>query len=243
MAARLKTVRGQLTQKDFSKKISVSQSSYSLYEQGQRVPDALILNRICDSFDIDPGWLLSGRGNMHSDSEGVGKMADMSAISRQESSQPVENKEDEKNKMADVSAMTAQGVSQGKEESLDTKTADTSAIFCDSSRQPIENIDSAEYKNANMSAVLPQELTSRCLRLADENAALLRENGDLRVEVERLKNQLNQAKEARPNDDALLAKLVQENKDLRARLKRFERAGLVVPPLTDIAQNGLPERK
>lgn len=142
-----------------------------------------------------------------------------------------------------MGAMTAQGASQGKEESLDTKIADTSAVFCNPSEQPIENIDSAKYKNANVSAVLPQELTSRCLRLADENAALLRENGDLRVEVERLKNQLNQAKEARPNDDALLAKLVQENKDLRARLKRFERAGLVVPPLTDIAQNRLPERK
>lgn len=38
-----------------------------------------------------------------------------------------------------------------------------------------------------MSAILPQELTARYLRLADENAALLRENGDLRVEVERLR--------------------------------------------------------
>ncbi|MBD5538863.1 MAG: helix-turn-helix transcriptional regulator [Desulfovibrio sp.] len=123
------------------------------------------------------------------------------------------------------------------------KTANTSAVLNLDSGQDVGNKESGACKTANLSAVLPQELTARCLRLADENAALLRENGDLRVEVERLRHQLEQTKEAGPADDALFAKLVQENKDLRARLKAFERAGVVAPPMTDIAQNGLPEQE
>lgn len=43
---------------------------------------------------------------------------------------------------------------------------------------------------ADTSAFFPDELTARCLRLADENAALLRENGDLRVEAERLRRDI-----------------------------------------------------
>lgn len=67
------------------------------------------------------------------------------------------------------------------------KTADMSAVLNLDSGQGVENKESGTCKTADMSAVLPQELTTRCLRLADENAALLRENGDLRVEVERLR--------------------------------------------------------
>lgn len=67
------------------------------------------------------------------------------------------------------------------------KTANTSAVLNLDSGQCVENKESGACKTANLSAVLPQELTARCLRLADENAALLRENGDLRVEVERLR--------------------------------------------------------
>lgn len=123
------------------------------------------------------------------------------------------------------------------------KTANTSAVLNVECGQGVDNKGSGADKTANLSAVSPHEITARCLRLADENAALLRENGDLRVEVERLRHKLAQAKEAGPADDALLARLVQENKDLRARLKAFERAGVTVPPVTDIAQNGLAERE
>lgn len=104
--------------------------------------------------------------------------------------------------------------------------------------QPAEINKIKEYSSSDVGGY-----ETDLIRTLHENAALLRQVGDLRVEVERLKNQLNQAKEPRPNDEALLARLVQENKDLRARLKRFERAGLVVPPLSDIAQNGLPDRR
>lgn len=70
-----------------------------------------------------------------------------------------------------------------------------------------------------------------------ENATLLRENGDLRVEVERLKNRLEQALAVTAPDEALLASLEQENKNLRARIKAFERSGLSMPPEVDTTQN------
>lgn len=140
--------------------------------------------------------------------------------------------------------MSLQESSGEREGNLSGKMGDMSPILLHEKGQPIESKGSEKNEMSDMSPILSQELTIRCLRLADENAALLLQNGDLRVEVERLKNQLSQAQQSStPNDDALLAKLVQENKDLRARLKRFERAGVVVPPPTDIAQNRLPERK
>lgn len=198
LAARLKIVRGQLTQKDFSKKISVSQSSYSLYEQGQRVPDALFLNRVCDLFDIDPGWLLTGRGDMRSGTMFTGKafkVGDMSPILARENGQLVENTGSEKNPMGDTSPtlpeeIPARGFFQGSGASPSCKTANMSAILNPDSGQGVENKEGGAYKTANLSAVLPQDLTARCLRLADENAALLRENGDLRVEVEHLRRDI-----------------------------------------------------
>lgn len=113
LAERLKHVRGGMTQKDFSKKINVSQSSYSLYEQGQRVPDANILNRICDLFNVEPGWLLAGRGEVHGKgekyfSDSPGKCPTVGHLKEADHSQPVENIELEKNKMSDGRTLNAE---------------------------------------------------------------------------------------------------------------------------------------
>ena len=65
------------------------------------------------------------------------------------------------------------------------KTADTLAVSVSKNIQRIDFIDSKNKKTADTSAVSGEGLTVRCLRLSDENADLLRQNGDLRVEVER----------------------------------------------------------
>lgn len=72
----------------------------------------------------------------------------------------------------------------------DDKMADTSAILHQENGQTFGNKGSAKTKTADTSAILPENLTARCLRLADENAGLLRENGDVRVEVEGLRHEL-----------------------------------------------------
>lgn len=133
LASRLKKIRGKLTQKDFSIRVGVSQSSYSLYEQGQRIPDAVFLNRVCDLFDVDPGWLLSGRGNMCRDTDEGGKPPTVGDYSENKNLQPIEKNNIKKLAAADVGGCEAD-----------------------------------------------------LIHTLHENATLLRQNGDLRVEVERL---------------------------------------------------------
>ena len=70
-----------------------------------------------------------------------------------------------------------------------------------------------------------------------ENADLLRQNGDLRVELERQARRIADL-EARlaKTSDAALGTLETENRELRARLRELERAALVQTPATDILQ-------
>lgn len=58
------------------------------------------------------------------------------------------------------------------------------------------------------------DLTTRCLRLADDNANLLRQNGDLRVEVERQRMDIERR-------DARIAEL---ERQIAEALKPRERA-------------------
>ena len=193
LAERLKIARGKATQKEFSRSLKVSQSSYSLYEQGQRIPDADILYRICDLYKVDAHWLLMGIGKPHEEPTACG----MSQISEPESAQPPDF------------------------------TNTTKNTACD------------------MSQVLGGDLMARCLHLADENAALLRQNGDLRVEVERQRARIadleRQLEAAQP---AGMARLEQENRRLRERVRELEqeldRIILHMPPPTDKAQQLLP---
>jgi len=58
---RIKIVRGDLTQKEFAKKIGVHTHTAQLYEQGN-IPKGDVLQRICEKFRININWLLTGEG-------------------------------------------------------------------------------------------------------------------------------------------------------------------------------------
>lgn len=110
--------------------VEVSQSSYSVYEQGQRAPDALTLRRICEATKVNPEWLLMGTGPMYKDG---------------------------------LSGPNDRRVSREPEKA---------------SIQHTENINSEKMKTTDMSVVLELqrellELTRRCLRDAEEKAALM----------------------------------------------------------------------
>ena len=206
LAERLKYVRGGMTQKDFSKKINVSPSSYSLYEQGQRVPDADILNRICDLFNIEPGWLLAGRGEVHGKgekyfSDSPGKCPTVGHLKKVDHSQLIENIKLETSEMSDG-----------------------------------------------------RKINAELLQTLRENADLLRQNGDLRVEVERLRmdierrdariaeleRQLSEPQKLVAEVEADVAQLNIENRELREKVRQFERMGLRLHRESDALQNGLP---
>lgn len=110
--------------------VEVSQSSYSVYDQGQRAPDALTLRRICEATKVNPEWLLMGTGPMYKDG---------------------------------LSVPNDRRVGREPEKAIIQHT---------------ENINSEKMKTTDMSVVLELqreflELTRRCLRDAEEKAALM----------------------------------------------------------------------
>jgi len=63
---RIKLIRKNkgLSQKDFAKKLNLTQGFLSNIEKGRHNPTAEVLNRIANTCDINGHWLLTGEGNM-----------------------------------------------------------------------------------------------------------------------------------------------------------------------------------
>lgn len=105
LSARLKVLRGKLSQAEFGKRLGLSQTSIGNYENGSRTPDAKTIIVICKTFGIRPEWLLLGDGPMHT-GENAREMADMSAIAPSSlPTQPIENVSSPTQKTADMSAI------------------------------------------------------------------------------------------------------------------------------------------
>ncbi len=66
---RLKLVRGNLSQAEFSKRIGIPQVTLGNYERGRNEPKFETLEKICSLFEIKSDWLLFGVGHMNADKE------------------------------------------------------------------------------------------------------------------------------------------------------------------------------
>lgn len=62
IGARLRDVRGRLTQAAFADQLGLERKTVGRYEAGERAPDALALLRLMAEFDVDPAWVLTGKG-------------------------------------------------------------------------------------------------------------------------------------------------------------------------------------
>lgn len=67
ISERIKQLRKSenLTQKDFSKRLLVSQSYLSGLENGNEVPTSKLLKLICLEFGVTESWLIDGKGEMY----------------------------------------------------------------------------------------------------------------------------------------------------------------------------------
>lgn len=57
---RIREVRGALNQDDFSKLIGLKRRSLVRYESEETYPTADTIVDICDEFNVDPVWLMTG---------------------------------------------------------------------------------------------------------------------------------------------------------------------------------------
>lgn len=104
LAQRIKTLRGNMSQAQFGKKVGTSQTTIGNYESGLRFPDSKTIVAICKTFDVNSEWLLMGTGPMYRTKQ-TDETADMSAVLAESNLQPVENINIEKKKTADMSAV------------------------------------------------------------------------------------------------------------------------------------------
>jgi transcriptional regulator with XRE-family HTH domain len=70
---RVKLLRKELklTQNEFAKMISVSQTLINYIEQDKRVVNDRLIRLICDSFDVNPQWLKTGEGERYNSEKGA----------------------------------------------------------------------------------------------------------------------------------------------------------------------------
>lgn len=61
---RIKTVRGELSQKAFGLRIGLSQTAVTALETNQSEPRLGTFNSIVDAFNVNPEWLRTGLGQM-----------------------------------------------------------------------------------------------------------------------------------------------------------------------------------
>jgi len=56
-------IKSGLDMAKFAERLGVSKGAISNYIHGRRIPDVYFLYRLCQEFDINPKWLLFGRGD------------------------------------------------------------------------------------------------------------------------------------------------------------------------------------
>jgi len=68
VSSRIKILRQKLgiTQKDFCKHIYLSHSFFANMERGERKPNDRICELICNKYNVNKDWLLTGKGDMFS---------------------------------------------------------------------------------------------------------------------------------------------------------------------------------
>ena len=71
MKDRIKKIRKDagLNQEEFGQKIGVKQSSVTAYECGYRNPIDAVIKTICDTFNVNREWLLTGEGEPYQEVE------------------------------------------------------------------------------------------------------------------------------------------------------------------------------
>lgn len=65
LADRIKTLRGDISIAEFCRQTNIHRNTLPRYESGERLPDSDFLEAVCNSYNINPAWLLTGEGPMY----------------------------------------------------------------------------------------------------------------------------------------------------------------------------------
>jgi len=62
---RLLQIRGKRTQQEFADSIGISKTTYHRYEREERIVDVEVIARICEKYQFDYTWVITGKGSPH----------------------------------------------------------------------------------------------------------------------------------------------------------------------------------
>jgi transcriptional regulator with XRE-family HTH domain len=62
LGARIREVRGKISQEDFARQTGINKSTLGRYERGVNSPDTNAIAAICRAFHVNHEWLLTGKG-------------------------------------------------------------------------------------------------------------------------------------------------------------------------------------
>lgn len=72
LGERIRQIRNRAPRHEFARELGIGTSTLQRYESGERRPDADLLRRICETYNVNPSWLLLGSGPVHLDGEEAG---------------------------------------------------------------------------------------------------------------------------------------------------------------------------
>lgn len=58
ISARLRELRGNVSQAEIAQSVGISQQGWARYEKGKALPGAEIIHQICETLDVSADWLL-----------------------------------------------------------------------------------------------------------------------------------------------------------------------------------------
>ena len=81
LSERIKQIRkeAKLTQEAFGSHVGVGKTAVTYYENGTREPSASVKKLICEKFNINETWLLTGDGAMHDELSPEDELAQLAA--------------------------------------------------------------------------------------------------------------------------------------------------------------------
>lgn len=213
---RVRKLRGKQSRREFAEAFLVAPSSLARWENGETAPDLGFIVRLSGAYQVDVEWIITGK-----DSTTKNGKATASHHLAYLDKMPLFPEEKE----SDASDILKRENPQ-HEEIIDHKEKDKS-----------DRSDHEQHCGSRLADLMAQN------ELLRQNADLLRQNGDLRVQLEQFKAAACHHKEPLAAEvEHTLARLEQENRELRKQVAAFRRMGLGVPPETDAPQKELPER-
>ena len=183
-------LRGKVSQSAFGKRLGVSQASIGVYERGERAPDSAFIERVCVEFGVTADWLVLGV-------EPGEKPPTVGGQKRQQA----EIIDSRKNKAADVAGFADSAadpdrrrLSRGEMERVVRELheeTDREARAVLRKIAPDEDELVEKLSGRALTMILTKQL-DEWTTLHKEHSDLLRENGDLRVEAERMRARISE---------------------------------------------------